>query len=209
MQEEIHSVNNERVTKAELARRAGFSRAWISKLASQGKLIFESDGKINYASALKQLEGSKDHNREAQRAHAKVLRGGSAEPTKPSVELGHMNTADETIYDSKGKVIYGNIHCKNSEIGVETQRSRLLRETYEARLKELELEQKFGELVPLKTIVETNEKIASSMRTKLLALPSKMASVLEGLKPAEIQVQLEDMINSILTEINSMAVVDE
>jgi len=75
------TVNSEqRMTAAELARYIGYSRAHISKLKKEGKLIFETDtdrkDRILLRDALEQLEGSVDFNRDPQRKWAETQRKG-------------------------------------------------------------------------------------------------------------------------------------
>ena len=173
------------------------SRTWINRLVKQGKLLFGPDKRIDYMDALKQLEGSKDYNRESQREYAKRQRKG-----KPVGEFLPPILPDGEIYDTDGKLIYGNTDCDNGLIGIETQRSRLVRETLEARLCEIKLAKERKELIPVAEVCKVNEYIAVSIRSKLLALPTRIAPQIEGLKASKIQRKLEEAVNDILTEVN-------
>jgi len=173
------------ITQAEFARRIGKQRSWVSTLVKKGKLTVVKDERgrkrLDFDRAMAEYKGSVDYNRDPQREWGKKQRGEEEEELK-----------------------YGDIKCADDMIGKETQRSKLIRETYEARLKEMEYKETLGELVHIGEIEEVNNRIATSIRTLLLAMPSKIAPQLEGLSIAKIQRRLEDEINDILTELNQL-----
>lgn len=217
MNETVHSER--RLTAADLHRETGLSKAYISKLKKQGKLQFDTDPdgreRIEYSDALKQLEGTVDFNRGPQRQWAEKQRQGrklslpeapeEVQNTPPPADphglpngntLAHM-TESGKIFNVK----YGKLDCGDKQIGAETQRSKLYRETWEAQIKEMEFREKCGELVQVKSIEEANRKIAGSIRSKFLSLGVKLAAKCEGKSASEIQYLVEDEVNTIFQDL--------
>jgi phage terminase Nu1 subunit (DNA packaging protein) len=178
---------DKKLTAAELHRETGFSKAYISKLKKSGKLIFMKDdsGKeyIFLSDALKQFEASKDYNRDGQRKWADEQRKGKT-----------LNMSGPSLLQ------VGDFSCDDKRIGVETQRSRLARETYEAYLREMEFKEKNQELISMAGLLESQRRIAVSIRSKLIGLGTKISPRLEGKSISERQEIIDDEINLILTE---------
>ncbi len=70
------------------------------------------------------------------------------------------------------------------------------KETAQARLRELEVAQREGELIPAAEVQEAWLRIGTLWRTRMLAIPSKMAARLAAKKPAEIRALLDDEIRA-------------
>jgi len=211
MTETVNSEQSEqRVTAADLHRITGFSKAHISKLKTAGKLIFTVDAdnreRINLTDALKQFEGSRDYNRDAQRQWADTQRKGR-KINLPNIP-GHAAPGEidpqnpHNLSDGPAFIVeYGNIKCEDRDVGKETQRSKLMKETFEARLSEMEYLEKCGKLIDMQGVEEANRRIAGSIRSKFLGLPTKVAARCEGKTAAEIQYIIEDEVNSIFSEL--------
>lgn len=207
------NVNSEqRLTQAQVAKLLGCSRTHVNNLKKKGKLIFEkdSDGKerISYSMALQQYEGSRDYNRDPQRAWAETQRNGKAVNLPGSVNIPTAGTASvdnpHGLPEGNTPAILlqpGDIKCLDANIGRETQRSKLVRETFEAKLAELEYKEKCGKAISIEGMIEANRRIAGSIRSKFIGLGTKLAPRLEGKSAAEIQVAIEDEINAIFTEL--------
>ena len=72
----------------------------------------------------------------------------------------------------------------------------------EARLKELELAKKKGELISIDEIRKENEYVLTAFKNKSLAIPSKIAPALVGIEnTAEIQAILEKAVHELLIEL--------
>lgn len=192
----------ELIRQSEFARRVGKSAAWINKLIKAGKISVGDNKLIDYESALVQLEGSKDYNRDPQRQHAAKVRAQKTMQAIMTERKGEGETVETVIgqiYDHVEPPI-GDPACKEVHIGIETQKSKLARETYEAKIKQLEYLKMIGELIPIDEVKKANEIIAASIRSKLLTLPTKLAPRIEGKQAVEIQYMLEDAINEVLIE---------
>ena len=199
-----------RLTAADLHRETGLSKSYISRLKKEGKLLFtdDADGKsrIEYSAAMEQLKGSIDFNRDPQRQWADAQRKGRT-VNLPGItgQASNGKIDPENPHNLKdGPAILmgvGNLSCKDEHIGRETQRSKLIRETYEAYNAELDFKKKCGELINKQSQMEANRLIAGSIRSKFQNLSAKVSSRCEGKTAAEIKYTLEDEVNAIFTDL--------
>lgn len=190
---------SKRVRASELARETGLSKAWISKLSKQRKLLFAEDGTIELSEAIRQIEAARDHRREPQREHAVRQR-------QEGKEAGADPQVPENLRDIyiKDHPEIGDENCAPRDVGKETQRTILAKEVYNAKLKQIEYFEKIGQLIPLEDIRQAQERIAASVRAHLLTIPAKNAPILEGKTAAQIEALLKSEINSILAEFHGM-----
>ncbi|RCK32496.1 hypothetical protein TH9_12250 [Thalassospira xiamenensis] len=117
-------------TQADYAKHRGVSRQAISKLVKQGKIPLESDKKINFAKA--------DH------ALGKVM-----DPSrKLAAESAQQNSGADQIGDDLFDGAVRNVPVnKPDDQGADYQEHRALRESYNAELARLELEERQGKLI--------------------------------------------------------------
>ncbi|MBI5427668.1 MAG: hypothetical protein HZA02_05225 [Nitrospinae bacterium] len=77
-------------------------------------------------------------------------------------------------------------------------------EKLKADLTEIELKAKRGELVPLDDVMDEIEKTFTALRQRILAVPTKAAPMVFGLKTlAEIKKVLDDEIHETLVELST------
>ena len=204
----------DKITRAELSKRLGVSRAYITQLYKAGKLTVDSDGLLDFDQARKEIEAYKDFNRDPQRQAAEKKRKNN-EVIKLQTELqNEIEKAQEKVDALVPKGFkYISIEdvdkLSTEQVGRETQKTKLIRETFEAMIRELEYYEKLGSLVSVDDILESNRKVAASIRNKLVSIPSNIAPKLEGLSVPQRQVLIEDTINNILTELNNLVEVHE
>ena len=73
----------------------------------------------------------------------------------------------------------------------------------EAELKEMEVEQKKGELIEKQEVIESWQKILNILKTRLLALPTQIAQEVAGLRRVnEIKKRIEKNVMDALNEIS-------
>lgn len=180
------SDSDEYISQKEFARRVGTHRNAISDAIDKGIITKDiTTGNINYTTeVIKWFK--KKYEPEF----------GYIDPDNPH-GLPEGNTPAFLLSP-------GDIKCPNSMIGVETQRSKLMRETYEARLAEMEFREKSNELITVQGVIEANRRLAGSIRSKFIGMGTKLALRLEGKTAAEIQFAIEDEINIIFTELFSI-----
>lgn len=98
-----------------------------------------------------------------------VLVDGKVNPEQADKALGFTN---ENEFEKE----------KNGESGGDYWKEKTRREAAEASLKELDLARRRGELIEVNIAVHEFSKLADSVRQNLLAIPTKIASVVYGQK---------------------------
>jgi phage terminase Nu1 subunit (DNA packaging protein) len=100
----------------------------------------------------------------------------------------------------RAQAIAGAVGKLTTASGNEARRRKL---TAEAALSELELAKKSGELVAVADVEVTWSRLVSNFRTRMLAMPSKLAGPLVGIAgPAVINSRLQDAIHEALAELS-------
>lgn len=91
---------------------------------------------------------------------------------------------------------------KKNDMDINEARRR--KEIAEAELKEIELERQKGDLLPKNEVILTWQKILSVLRSRLLAMPAKLAPILMGLSTiSEIKNELNIEIRNMLEELSN------
>lgn len=94
---------------------------------------------------------------------------------------------------------------KTAATGKTIQNAKAVKETYVAKLKKREYEILEKEYIHIDKVLNDIETASAVVRSKLLALPSKLATDLEGLIHSEIQTKLEDEINKCFIDLTDLA----
>lgn len=74
----------------------------------------------------------------------------------------------------------------------------------QANLKEMDLAVRKAEVVPTEAVGEFLDGIAMAVKQRLLAIPKRMAPVLGGKKPAEIEAKIKKEIDQALTDLSKL-----
>lgn len=85
------------------------------------------------------------------------------------------------------------------------QKARADEKTHKAKLAEMELKIKTGELIYLDDVIQEIETSSAIVRSKLLTLPNKLASGFQGLNHYEIQEILDSEINNCFIDLTGLA----
>lgn len=78
---------------------------------------------------------------------------------------------------------------------------KLAKETYSARLKELDYKARKGELLERDQVCAEAAKLAENLRGKLFAIPVRVSGLCEGRTSREIEEIIENAINEALKEL--------
>lgn len=92
------------------------------------------------------------------------------------------------------------INDASMNINAAINKVKLAKETYNARLKELEYKMRKGELLEKDFVVAEAARMAEAVRNKLLSLPARVAALCENRTSREIEGIIENEINEILGE---------
>ncbi len=163
------------VTIAEFARQVGKSPQWIRKLILKGAIPRNPDGKIPLDEGFKAWEEC------AKRSEAvKAIQKRQSLPDDDGELASSVNSA-RNITEAFNK-------------------ARLAKETYLAKLKEIEYRLKKGELIEAEEVKADAQAVASALRERLASIPVRISGLCEGRPAREIEEIIEDAINDALTQ---------
>ena len=80
-------------------------------------------------------------------------------------------------------------------------KAKLAEKTYQARLRELEYKLKAGELLEKSAVTLEAQQLATKIKSKLLAIPSRISVLCEGRMARDIEEIIADAINEALIEL--------
>ena len=157
----------------EFARQVGKSATWISKKLKDGTLPRNPDGTIPIE------EGFKAFDRLTKETEARATKTAS----------NAVN--DDSMIESMSK-------AKNLTEAM--NKARLAKETYQAKLKEIEYRLAKGELVERSVVEQDAQAVASALRQNLMSIPVRISGLCEGRQSREIEEIIEDAINDALAQ---------
>jgi phage terminase Nu1 subunit (DNA packaging protein) len=149
----------------------------------------------------------------SQRKFAEIIRT-SAQNVNKLVKSGKLPTAKGKIPLDKGLAAYELIKNNSdtnsmssaiqdsANIGVALAKTKLAKEGYLAKLKQLEYQKLKGEYIAVSEVEQDAQRTATLIRTQLLSLPSRLSLMLEDKPALEIQAILEDEVNNLLKKLN-------
>ncbi|BBD77413.1 hypothetical protein [Hydrogenophilus thermoluteolus] len=167
-------------TKTELAKLTGVTRQYICKLAKMGVLDgCERDGKFDRDCAVAAIERYRSGAR--WRANGSHL----------AIDLAKIRNSED-------------LAAALEEIPDPFLKVRLMRDFWKARLTEIRVKERSGELVREAEIVAAGQKKVKAMRDKLLAMPSKLAPVVVTMSEREALEVLTAAIEEALEEVATL-----
>lgn len=168
VQKAVFMAKKEYVTGAELARRLGVKRQRIQRLFNQGKIKRRRDKKYNF------------------------------EECKVIIESGRILDPNHGINATDNPPPQKNTKKKTAPGEFETLlEARTAYEGARARIAELDLRKRRGELLEKKEVTAAAQKILTVIKTKILAVPSKIAPEIAGNDSAK---EVREIIKTALTE---------
>ena len=195
------------VNQAEFARIVGVSKPYITKLVKTGKLKLNENGKLNLEESKKILSSSKNPSFDANREHAQKQKG---VPLKERVEkstaenIPKQETPKTTNNDSEdlGNTVPNDMY----KINVLFNKARAAEKVALAKLRDIDLKLKQGELLEAETVKREAAEVGNLITQKLYNMVYKLAPLLVGV---ETQKQAKDILESeveiVLEELNRMS----
>ncbi|EOZ0478209.1 TPA: terminase small subunit [Pseudomonas aeruginosa] len=173
----------ELLTQSEFAARRGWSRAYVSKLKSQGRLVLGEGGKIDVEATEQLLAESSD-------------------PSKAGVAERHQrDRADKGVHAHVTPTAPASLPGPSGGSSLNFQKARAHREHYLALLAEDEFRKGRGELVEREVVDCAAFDVARSLRDLLMGLPTKVAGELVAITdPWEMEQRLTSLIRVALEE---------
>lgn len=190
------------VSKAAFARHIGVSRPAVTKMVNAGRIPVRGDGKINLEEAVVAYEGSKQIGREVSADNGKKggkppvkerKKPGPKPKPKAAAKIPELPDEDD---DQEPITATG---LSQQSLANQFNKAKLAKETYTAKLKEMEYKKARGELLEIDEVRTDAKKTAEDVRAKLFAIAPKLAPQVVGKEPREAQRMIEDAINRALT----------
>ncbi len=179
------------MTKAEYADRRGWSRAYVSKLVKQGRLVITDDGKVD-ADASDELLAA------------------SADPSKAGVaERHHLERLEKGVYAHIAPSAAASPPAGLPGGAPDYQKARARREYALALLAEDEHRKTRNELVERDLVDSAAFTAARALRDLLMGIPPKLAGDLVTLTdPWEIERRLTEALRRALEDADRLLQID-
>ncbi|GAB7529408.1 hypothetical protein PS3A_18170 [Pseudomonas sp. 3A(2025)] len=183
------------ISKSEFAARRGWGKSYVSKLASQDRLVLTADGKVDLEATEALLIQTADPSKAAVAARheeERIQRGGRdhiAPLAETTVELPALQTRGGQ--------------------GADFQKSKAHREYYLAQLAETEFLRVRGALVEIEAVKSASFEAGRLLRDALLGLPAQISGELVSMSdPWDIERYLMTVLRRALEDARQMSTTD-
>ncbi|MEE1902691.1 terminase small subunit [Pseudomonas inefficax] len=182
------------LTKSEFAARRGWSKSYVSKLASQDRLVLADDGKVDVEAT-------------------EALLAESADPSKAAVASRHEENRIERDVRSQLQPVDA-IPAVQPAIqqpgkGLDFQKARAHREYYLAQLAEAEFNKVQGNLVERKSVEDAAFAAGRTLRDLVFGLAPQLAAELSGMSDSwEIEKHLTGAFRQVFEDAAKMSGAD-
>ena len=174
------------ISQAEYARQKGISRQYVNKLVQQGKIPVDADKNINPDIADQVLNATADPARQLNDPEAYDQAGGDHE-----YESESLVSEDEEVTNT----VAATAHTPFAKF-------RSVREAYQAKLAQLDYEERAGQLLKKAEVERETFDVARQVRDRFLSLPQELAGTLVSMEDErEIKKFLRAKIRDTLMEV--------
>ena len=182
------------LTKSEFAARRGWSKSYVSKLASQDRLVLADDGKVDVVATEALLAESADPSKAAVAARHEENR--VERDVRSHLQPGGDTPAVQPLVQQPGK-------------GLDFQKSRAHREFYLAQLAEAEFNKVQGNLVERKAVEDAAFAAGRTLRDLMFGLAPQLAAELTGMSDSwEIEKHLTGAFRQVFEDAAKMSGAD-
>lgn len=184
----------ELLTKSEFAARRGWSKSYVSKLASQDRLVLSADGKVDVEATEALLAESADPSKAAVAARHEENR--VERDVRSHLQPGGDTPAVQPLVQQPGK-------------GLDFQKARAHREYYLAQLAEAEFNKVQGNLVERKSVEDAAFAAGRTLRDLVFGLAPQLAAELAGMSDSwEIEKRLTGAFRQVFEDAAKMSGAD-
>lgn len=189
------------VSRREFARQIGRSHVWVMQLIKEGHLPQNEDGTIPLGAGLTAYEAFMNAPKKPRGRPRKDSNQGKADSTmgkseKKTTKKQSKHIPLEEYEEQKEQRTQDAVNMNNA-----MKKAKLAETTFRARLREIEFKMKSGELLEKTEVVAEAQWLAEQVKSKLLAIPPRIASICEGRPAREIEEIITDSINHALAEL--------
>ena len=182
------------LTKSEFAARRGWSKSYVSKLASQDRLVLADDGKVDVVATEALLAESADPSKAAVAARHEENR--VERDVRSPLQPGGDTPAVQPLVQQPGK-------------GLDFQKARAHREFYLAQLAEAEFNKVQGNLVERKAVEDAAFAAGRTLRDLMFGLAPQLAAELAGMSDSwEIEKRLTGAFRQVFEDAAKMSGAD-
>ena len=182
------------LTKSEFAARRGWSKSYVSKLASQDRLVLADDGKVDVVATEALLAESADPSKAAVAARHEENR--VERDVRSHLQPGGDTPAVQPLVQQPGK-------------GLDFQKARAHREFYLAQLAEAEFNKVQGNLVERKAVEDAAFAAGRTLRDLMFGLAPQLAAELAGMSDSwEIEKHLTGAFRQVFEDAAKMSGAD-
>jgi len=182
------------LTKSEFAARRGWSKSYVSKLASQDRLVLADDGKVDVVATEALLAESADPSKAAVAARHEENR--VERDVRIHLQPGGDTPAVQPLVQQPGK-------------GLDFQKARAHREFYLAQLAEAEFNKVQGNLVERKAVEDAAFAAGRTLRDLMFGLAPQLAAELAGMSDSwEIEKRLTGAFRQVFDDAAKMSGAD-
>lgn len=182
------------LTKSEFAARRGWSKSYVSKLASQDRLVLADDGKVDVVATEALLAESADPSKAAVAARHEENR--VERDVRSHLQPGGDTPAVQPLAQQLGK-------------GLDFQKARAHREFYLAQLAEAEFNKVQGNLVERKAVEDAAFAAGRTLRDLMFGLAPQLAAELAGMSDSwEVEKRLTGAFRQVFEDAAKMSGAD-
>ncbi len=187
------------VSRREFAKHIGRSHVWVMQLIKEGHLPQNEDGTIPLEAGLNAYEAFMNAPKKPRGRPSKNGTKGRADLTmgkKKDTKKEKKHIPLEVYEEEKAQRTQDAVN-----INAAMNKAKLAETTFRARLREIEFKMKSGELLEKTEVIAEAQWVAEQVKSKLLAIPPRIASICEGRPAREIEEIITDSINHALSEL--------
>lgn len=186
------------LTQAQFARHLGVKRSYVTGLKKTGRLVLTANGLVDVVASEARITATADPAKAAVAARHAQNRAG-----RQTLTVNPENTP-KTTPESPMETRQDSQDSPEEPISTpDYQAARARKETANAHLAELDLQQKLRELVTRQAVIFAANDAATTIRVQLERLPNILAPQLAAeSNVAEVRLILADAIESTLTELS-------
>jgi len=186
-------------TNGDAAAILGIDQATVKRWRSRGWIVNHPDGSLDVSATRARANSGRDptHGGRQDRAFggASSSRQPAPEPQRPRPEPAYRPPAQHTHFSADSGL--------DMAVGDSARllKARAISATADAKLKQLRIQERIGELIPRAAVTQVYADTLADARSKLEALPTRLAHRLVGLDAVAIRNLLQTEIESVLTEL--------
>ncbi|OAI93538.1 hypothetical protein [Pseudomonas putida] len=182
------------LSKSEFAARRGWSKSYVSKLASQDRLVLTADGKVDVEVTEELLAQSADPSKASVAARHEENR------IERDVR-SHLQPGGDTPAVQPPELATGGAH--------NFQKAKAHREFYLAQLAEAEFHKVQGNLVERKAVEDAAYSAGRMLRDRFFGLAPQLAAEVAGMSdPWDIEKHLAGAFRRVFTEVGKLSETD-